>query len=81
MNIDLITQREKEVATLMVQGLSNTEIADVLGISIHTVKLHTTKLMKKLGTINRAHTAYTIGCMDNKNKIIISSIKVYADIK
>jgi len=45
----IITMREKEILTKVAEGLSNTEIAEQLYISIRTVETHKTNLFKKLG--------------------------------
>jgi len=47
-----LTQREREVMTLAVQGCSNKEIASCLGISHRTVEIHKSKIMHKTGAIN-----------------------------
>lgn len=44
-----LTDRELEVARLVVQGLLNKQIGDKLGISLPTVKLHRGNAAKKLG--------------------------------
>jgi DNA-binding NarL/FixJ family response regulator len=46
--IDPLTQREKEVAKLLAEGKSNKEIADLLYISIYTVRRHRARIMRKL---------------------------------
>lgn len=48
-----LTPRENEVLRMMTAGLSNREIASVLGISEHTVKFHITSIFGKLGTSSR----------------------------
>jgi two-component system, NarL family, response regulator NreC len=45
---DVLTEREREVLTLIAQGLSNQEIADRLVISIKTVNRHRENIMTKL---------------------------------
>ncbi len=50
--IDL-TEREKEVLTLMVEGISNPEIADRLVVSRATVKFHISSILSKLGASSR----------------------------
>lgn len=47
--ISSLTHREREIAMLLVSGLSKKEIADQLFISVATVETHTKKLYKKLG--------------------------------
>jgi predicted ATPase/DNA-binding SARP family transcriptional activator/DNA-binding CsgD family transcriptional regulator len=49
-----LTNREKEVAALVVQGLSSRQIAAELAISKHTVDTHVRKLLKKLKLRSRA---------------------------
>lgn len=52
-NFDLLSKKEKEVADLMVQGLSNKEIASSLFIETNTVKSHVTKIFQKLNIRSR----------------------------
>jgi DNA-binding CsgD family transcriptional regulator len=47
--MDQLSPREDEVAMLVARGLSNKEIARELGISAATAKLHTYRIIKKLG--------------------------------
>jgi NarL family two-component system response regulator LiaR len=46
--LEQLTEREREVLTLIAQGLTNQEIADKLYISIKTVQAHRANLMEKL---------------------------------
>jgi NarL family two-component system response regulator LiaR len=48
-----LTQRERELLTLMTRGQSNQEIADTLAIAVPTVKFHITNILGKLGCDNR----------------------------
>ncbi|OEJ22456.1 response regulator [Streptomyces subrutilus] len=62
--VDGITDREREVLTLVGRGLSNTEIADELTISVATAKAHLARLFTKLDARDRVHLvilAYEIG--------------------
>jgi len=49
-----LSNREQEVLTLMVQGLSNNEIAENLIIGVSTVKKHVSSVFAKLGVTSRA---------------------------
>lgn len=49
-----LSQRERQVAELLVEGASNKVIARELGISVHTAKFHVTAVLEKLGARNRS---------------------------
>jgi DNA-binding NarL/FixJ family response regulator len=49
-----LTDREREVLTLVAAGLSNDDIAERLVVSPHTVKTHVNRAMAKLGAHDRA---------------------------
>ena len=48
-----LTDREREVLKLMVEGLNNTEIADRLVVSLSTVKYHISNILSKMQVDNR----------------------------
>ncbi|GAA3009252.1 ATP-binding protein [Actinokineospora diospyrosa] len=52
-----VTAREREVAELAAQGLSNREIAELLRIGVRTVETHVRRLLPKLGLRRRAQLA------------------------
>ncbi|MBY8872784.1 response regulator transcription factor [Micromonospora sp. PLK6-60] len=59
-----VTEREREVLTLVGRGLSNAEIAGALVISQATAKAHVGRLFTKLGARDRVHlviAAYEAG--------------------
>lgn len=53
-NKNLLTQREKQVLSGIVKGQSNKATAEILKISIKTVSVHRTNIMKKLNAANTA---------------------------
>ena len=52
-----LTLREREVLEMMMEGLSNKEIAAHLNISAHTVKFHISSILGKLGASTRTEAA------------------------
>ncbi|MDH2426519.1 response regulator transcription factor [Sphaerisporangium sp. TRM90804] len=52
--LDNITPREQEVLTLIARGMSNTEIAAHLHLTVGTVKTHISRLLSKLQARDRA---------------------------
>jgi DNA-binding NarL/FixJ family response regulator len=62
--VEGITEREREVLTLVGRGRSNTEIAEDLFITVATAKSHVSRLFTKLGARDRVQlviTAYEMG--------------------
>ena len=50
---DTLTEREKEILTLIVQGYTNREMGDTLNISVRTVETHRSNIMEKLNLHSR----------------------------
>jgi DNA-binding NarL/FixJ family response regulator len=53
-DLDLLTNREREVMTLVAGGLSNDQIGERLFVSTATAKTHVNRAMTKLGARDRA---------------------------
>lgn len=68
-----LSQREKEIISLVVKGLTNQEIADKLFLSIHTVITHRRNIARKL----EIHSATGLTIYAIVNKIVdLSEIKL-----
>jgi DNA-binding NarL/FixJ family response regulator len=52
-----LTERETQVLTLLVEGKSNSEIADSLSVSVHTAKAHVCSILQKLSVHDRVQAA------------------------
>jgi DNA-binding NarL/FixJ family response regulator len=52
-----LTDRENQVLTLLVEGKSNSEIADSLSVSVHTAKAHVCSILQKLSVHDRVQAA------------------------
>lgn len=48
-----LTARQAEVADCLKKGMQNAEIAEHLGISLHTVRRHMEQMFRRLGVNNR----------------------------
>ena len=51
------TAREREVLGLLAEGMPNKQIAKVLGISVRTVTVHVSNLLRKTGASSRTEAA------------------------
>jgi DNA-binding NarL/FixJ family response regulator len=63
-SLDELTEREKEILTLLASGLSNAELADRLFLSETTVKTHVSSILRKLRVRDRVQAviaAYDAG--------------------
>ena len=59
-----LSARELEVLRLVASAAGNKRIARELGLSVHTVKRHVARIMKKLRAGSRAHAAALYRAMD-----------------
>ncbi len=55
--LEALSDREREVLTLLAEGLSNQQISDRLEISSKTVKTHVSNILAKLGVNDRTQAA------------------------
>lgn len=63
-----LTEREREVLKLMIEGLNNTQIAGRLTVSPSTVKSHVSNILSKLGVASRTEAV----TMALRNRIVSS---------
>ncbi|GAA3966603.1 LuxR C-terminal-related transcriptional regulator [Streptomyces marokkonensis] len=56
-----ITPRQRAIAALLVEGHTDTDIADRLGMNVRTARVHIAKLAATLGSESRAQLGYLIG--------------------
>ena len=57
---ETVTDRERQVALLVAQGLGNGEIAEELVVGASTVKTHVSTLLDKFGVSNRVQLAVAV---------------------
>ncbi|WP_423460201.1 LuxR C-terminal-related transcriptional regulator [Ottowia sp. VDI28] len=53
-----LTKRQRQLIIMLDEGLSNRDIAERLGISEHTVKVHLWRLFRRLGVKSRTQTLH-----------------------
>lgn len=56
-----VTTRQRAIARLLVEGLTDEKIGARLGMNVRTVRVHIAKLAATLGSANRAQLGYLIG--------------------
>ena len=64
-----LTDRQKQVLQLVVEGRGNQEIATILKVSIKTVQFHRGQIMRKLGI----HSAVKLAAFAVKEGLVIES--------
>lgn len=62
--LDKLTPREFEVLQYILGGVTNKQVADDLGISEKTVKIHRGKVMQKLDVSSAAELGWVSACSD-----------------
>jgi Response regulator containing a CheY-like receiver domain and an HTH DNA-binding domain len=59
-----LTAREREVAQLVAEGLTNAELAQRLFISPRTAAVHVSNILRKLGVSSRTGVAQALAELD-----------------
>src|ERR1700687_2221762 len=54
---DVLTPREWEVPALVPEGLTNEQIAERLGVTLHAARYHVSEILSKLGVATREEAA------------------------
>jgi DNA-binding NarL/FixJ family response regulator len=71
-NAHLLTRRERQILNHTATGATNTEIAEHLNVSMHTVKTHIYNLFKKINVSNRIQAVNW--AKDNLEDIVPESV-------
>ena len=71
--VNLLSKREMEVVRSVAQGLTNREIAELLGLSQHTVKNYLFRIFEKLGVSSRVELLFLTLSPDCPSQSIFSS--------
>lgn len=58
--LEVLSDREREIADAVARGLTNTEIAEEMFLSITTVKTHVARIFTKLDVTNRVQVAIIV---------------------
>jgi DNA-binding NarL/FixJ family response regulator len=69
----LLSEREREVASLLLQGKGNKQIAAMLDVTIHTVEFHLSNIYTKLKESNGKiiiSFGFTVFHQDSKYKLV-----------
>ena len=56
-----LSLRERQLALLIANGLTNREMAEKLGLSVYTVRNEVGRILRKLKAKNRSQIAYAVG--------------------
>jgi DNA-binding NarL/FixJ family response regulator len=62
-SVGTFSRREIDVLDLVSRGMTNTQVAEQLGLTVHAIKFHLAHIYRKLGVANRteAAVAYMVG--------------------
>jgi DNA-binding CsgD family transcriptional regulator len=74
--LNLLSKRELEVVQCVVQGFTNQEIADRMGLSRHTIKNYLFRVFDKLGVSSRVELLFmTLSQSTNVEEILPRAVK------
>ncbi len=63
LSLSILTRREKEILTHLVEGASNRKIAENLGLTEITIKSHLRNVFRKIGATNRTQAVtFALNC-------------------
>ncbi len=62
--------QQKRVVSLVILGYTNNEIANILGITTHTVKAHIAQALRRTKTGNRCRLAFLVGSLEDKSEFM-----------
>lgn len=65
-----LSARERQYVAMASRGLKNAEIADLLDVSVHTVRNTLAKVFGKVGVTNRAELSFVAGTRDARAPIV-----------
>jgi len=66
--LDMLSQRERQVAVAVAQGSTNKEIARVMGITERTVKAHLSTAFEKLGVRDRMQLSLLVNGVEDSTR-------------
>ena len=73
--LNLLSKRELEVVQCLVQGLTNREIADQMGLSQHTIKNYLFRVFDKLGVSSRTELLFmTLSQNNNPEESLLPEV-------
>ncbi|HGO5853778.1 TPA: response regulator [Mannheimia haemolytica] len=65
-NYAKLTEKERNLVPLIMQGFTNKQIADKLAISVRTVEVHRANVMEKMKAESLAGLVNKLGCLEHK---------------
>lgn len=64
---ETLSQRQREVCLLMVEGLMNKEMAERLGTTVHTIKAHRAEVMRRMVAHSLVELVHMVGRLRDAN--------------